>query len=165
MDIMHALREYATKLMESYKTKILQNIPAPEDFINEIKPLADEISPDVFVAGLNLLSHWKAIEYGRRPGGKAPPQDAILAWIQRKQIMPKPYLLKTRHKYLIPTQKQQAFVMAQNIRIKGTSPRPYLQQSIDELQTMVDTIVMNVVTDFMTNLEKELQKPQTPQTS
>lgn len=165
MDIMHALREYSTKLMESYKTKIIQNIQAPEHFVSEIKPLADEISPDVFVAGLTLLDYWKAIENGRKPGGKYPPVSAVLAWVQAKQIMPQPYILKKTGKQIIPKQRQLAFLISRKIALKGTPPRPYLQQSVDELQTIVDTVVMDVVTNFMTNLEQELQKPQTPQTS
>lgn len=156
VELIKALRAYSYELMELYKNKLqADDVRATGKLMNAIKPLSGEISQNVYIAGLRLLDYWKHIEYGRKPG-KFPPPNAILNWVKTKPVTPRPYQL-ANGKTVIPTQQQLAFLIGRKIAREGIKPRTYLQESIDELQDLVDTIVNEVMNSSVVKIQQGIQ--------
>lgn len=107
-----------------------------------------EYNGNLFELYFNLPDYWQYAENGRRPG-KFPPPDAILKWIQFKQLIPKAYNGK------VPSTNQLVYLISRKIAEKGTQGKHLLQQTIDETY---DTLVDKLVEAITNQLEKELEK-------
>lgn len=77
-----------------------------------------------------------AVEFGRRPGMKQPPIDALLGWVRRKRLTGS-YSVKTKRR--IGSRASQdaedrsvAFLVARKIAKHGTPARPFLFPSYEE---------------------------------
>lgn len=119
--------------------------------------LRDSIYFDVITndQGTSLVlyaeDYWKFVEQGRSPG-KQPPQEKMLEFVQKKNIMPKPYQLKSG-KSVLPTQKQLAFLIGRKIGKEGIKARPYLQENIYD--AIVD-LEKDLTEAYYKDTEKEL---------
>lgn len=72
-----------------------------------------KIGDQEFTISINLADYWKYVEVDTRPHW--PPQDAILAWIEAKPIIPRPGKDGS-----IPSPKSLAFLIAR--AMAGESP-------------------------------------------
>ena len=91
-----------------------------------------ELNGNLFELYFNLPDYFDYAENGRRPG-KFPPPDAILKWIQFKQLVPR------THNGRVPTTNQLVYLISKKIAEKGTQGKHLLQQTIDETyNTLVD---------------------------
>ena len=86
---------------------------------------------DSYLVTINLEEYWKYISYGRKPGSRMPPVEAIENWIKVRKILPRPITLKSG-KQRVPTVPQLAYVIARSISRKGIAPRPFMRESINQ---------------------------------
>lgn len=84
-----------------------------------------------YQVGLNLQDYAKYIESGRQPG-TWPNIDAIRNWISIKPIIPQPFQLPNG-KISITSNDQLTFLISRAIFEDGIEPKPYIQESINEL--------------------------------
>ena len=68
------------------------------------------------------------MEEGRRPGARPPPPQALQGWMRRHGV---------------PV--EMAFVVAQNIGIRGIRGRHYMQRAFDSLQQQLPQIIAEVM--------------------
>lgn len=85
--IMPELLAAAVGIQETAKTIVVESGHVDTgDLLNQIgDPELD--SDNELIFGYNVISrspHSIYVELGRAPGGKMPPHDAILAWVERK---------------------------------------------------------------------------------
>lgn len=85
--------------------------------------LAGSITNQITGVGLNLegrvgpsVRYGGNVEYGRRPGAKMPPVDALMGWVSRH---PMPGSRRSR--------RSQAFALARSIARRGIRARPFLR--------------------------------------
>lgn len=123
------LTDYARSVVDTYKGKI-EDVMASGQLYNSITYQVDGKGQN-FDVTITLEEYWKNIEYGRSPGAKFPPVDAIKNWISVKGITPQPYTLPTGG-VRIPTENQLAFLIGRKIARDGIQAKPYLQESVDE---------------------------------
>jgi phage gpG-like protein len=68
------------------------------------------------------------VEYGRRPGGRMPPVEAIRAWAVSHRIP-----------------EEAAFAIARSIQRRGIPPSPYLTRALEELAPQIGERFAGVV--------------------
>lgn len=107
-----------------------------------------EYNGTMFALYFNLPDYWQFAENGRKPG-KFPPPDAILKWIQFKQLVPKAVNGK------VPTTSQLVYLISRKIAEKGTKGKHLLQETIDDTY---DTLVDQLVEAITNEMEKEIEK-------
>lgn len=146
-----ALQIWATKLAELYKSKLPV---ASGSLKNSVKANVIEQGGSLEVV-FDINEAWKFVEEGRAPG-TFPPIDEIKKWIQVKNLMPRPYTLPNG-KQLIPSQNQLAFLIGRKIKEKGIEARPYLEESINELESELYSLVEEaLVKDVESNLQQAI---------
>ena len=107
---------------------------------------------DSYLVTINLEEYWKYISYGRRPGAKMPPVEAIENWIKVRKILPRPVTLKSG-KQRVPTIQQLAYVIARSISRRGIAPRPFMRETIAEtVETFQDKLSAAIRDDVLENL-------------
>ena len=116
--------------------------------------LADKIGFRVLNKGVeylvevDLLSYWKYVEYGRRPG-KMPPMEPILEWIKAKPVIPREVNGN------LPTERQLAFLIARSIGENGTEGRHILQQANDRTQ---EQLIESVKQAFLEDIGEDMDQ-------
>ena len=107
---------------------------------------------DSYLVTINLEEYWKYISYGRKPGSRMPPVEAIENWIKVRKILPRPITLKSG-KQRVPTVQQLAYVIARSIAKKGIAPRPFMRKSIeDTMNDFKSKLTAAVRDDVLENL-------------
>ena len=81
-----------------------------------------EYKGNLFNLSFVLPDYFPFAENGRKPG-KFPPPDAILKWIQTKQLVPRTMNGK------IPSTNQIVYLISRKIALKGTEGKHLLQQT------------------------------------
>ena len=108
---------------------------------------------DSYLVTINLEEYWKNISYGRKPGNRMPPVEAIENWIKIRKIIPRPLILPNK-KSIIPTVKQLAFIIARSIAKKGIQPRPFMRETIeDTMKDFQSKLTAAVREDVLENLD------------
>lgn len=105
-----------------------------------------EINGPLITVYAELEPEWKWVEYGRKPGGKFPPKQAILNWMKVRNILPrgpKPISVD-----------QLAFLIQRKIAVKGIAPRPALHNAAEE---MVEQFVNEVYRQFDALLQADIE--------
>jgi hypothetical protein len=142
------LNEFGLELIAKYKDKLAQQDYTEGELFKTIKLEGIKYRNGIFNIEINIADYWKYIEYGRRAGAKMPPVNVIEKWITKKNIIPRPITLKSG-KQVIPTTKSLAFVIARSIGIKGIKPRPYLNDSLDEIRlNLIDKLKDSITKDL-----------------
>lgn len=143
------LNEFGLELIAKYKDKLAQQDYTEGELFKTIKLEGIKYNNGIFNIEINIADYWKYIEYGRRAGAKMPPVNVIEKWITKKNIIPRPITLKSG-KQVIPTTKSLAFVIARSIGIKGIKPRPYLNDSLDEIRlNLIDRLKDSITKDLV----------------
>lgn len=151
-----ALRKYSYDLVDIYKQKLIDgDVKATGNLITSLVPYSGELGKTEYVAGIRVESYWTYVENGRRPGAKFPPPNAIKEWIQVRNIMPYPYTLPSGRQ-VIPTLDQLTFLISRKIAVEGITPRPFLQESINELDAEVQKIITDIVGEALTSINLEI---------
>ena len=110
---------------------------------------------DSYLVTINLEEYWKYISYGRKPGSRMPPVEAIENWIKVRKILPRPITLKSG-KQRVPTVQQLAYVIARSIAKKGIKARPFMRESIeDTMRDFQSKLTAAVRDDVLENLEQK----------
>ena len=108
-----------------------------------------------YIVTINLEEYWKNISYGRKPGSRMPPVEAIENWIKIRKIIPRPLILHNK-KSIIPTVKQLAFIIARSIAKKGIQPRPFMRETIAEtVETFKDKLIITLKEDIISEIQHE----------
>ena len=108
-----------------------------------------------YIVTINLEEYWKNISYGRKPGSRMPPVEAIENWIKIRKIIPRPLILPNK-KSIIPTVKQLAFIIARSIAKKGIQPRPFMRETIAEtVETFKDKLIITLKEDIISEIQHE----------
>ena len=108
-----------------------------------------------YIVTINLEEYWKNISYGRKPGSRMPPVEAIENWIKIRKIIPRPLILPNK-KSIIPTVKQLAFIIARSIAKKGIQPRPFMRETIAEtVETFKDKLIITLKEDIISEIKHE----------
>lgn len=108
------LEEYAVAVRNAYQDRLIRgNKIATGELVNTAETVISTEAGRVLVQ-LSLEPYWKYVEHGRPPGGKFPPRQAIIGWIQAKPILPKP---DARGK--LPTVQSLAFLIGRKIAVEG----------------------------------------------
>lgn len=142
------LNEFGLELIAKYKDKLAEQNYTEGELFKTIKLEGIKYRNGIFNIEINIADYWKYIEYGRRAGAKMPPVNVIEKWITKKNIVPRPITLKSG-KQVIPTTKSLAFVIARSIGIKGIKPRPYLNDSLDEIRlNLIDKLKDSITKDL-----------------
>lgn len=150
-----SLRKYSVDLCNIYRQKLIDgDVNATGSLITSIVPYSGELGPTEYVTGIRLETHWRWVEYGRLPG-KFPPLDRIKQWIQDRNIIPYPYTTPSGRQ-VIPTLDQLTFLISRKIATDGIQPRPYLQESINEIQEDAYNIINDIVGDAITSISLEI---------
>lgn len=111
---------------------------------------------DSYLVTINLEDYWKYISYGRKPGSRMPPVEAIEKWIKVRKILPRPITLKSG-KQRVPTVPQLAYVIARSISRRGIAPRPFMRESINQtIEDFKSKLTAAVREDVLENLEHKL---------
>ncbi|MCD8041511.1 MAG: hypothetical protein LUH10_00450 [Tannerellaceae bacterium] len=153
--LIQELKNYSGQLKDLYIKKLTdKQVSATSSMIQEMATYMEEISPHVYVAGLKLPEYWEYIENGREPG-RFPPPDSITNWISSRQIIPQPYELPGG-KTVIPTVQQLAFLIGRKIARDGIPARPYLQESVEELKELINSIVTGITKNTVQKVIQEI---------
>ena len=108
-----------------------------------------------YIVTINLEEYWKNISYGRKPGSRMPPVEAIENWIKIRKIIPRPLILPNK-KSIIPTVKQLAYVIARSIAKKGIKQRPLMRETIAEtIETFKEKLIITLKEDIISEIKHE----------
>lgn len=143
------LNDYAKNIVDTYKGKI-EDVRASGELYKSITYQVNGKGGN-FEVVISLEEYWKNIEYGRRPGAKFPPVDAIKEWIRVKRIIPEPYTLPGG-KQIIPTENQLAYLIGRKISRDGIKPKPYLEEAVNENYESFSAELLSVLGDTIFNL-------------
>ena len=147
------LNDYGVAVRNLYQDKlIVENKIATGDLLNHLE---FEVKQDgaIYSVVLELEKYWKYVEYGRRPGGKFPPRQAILDWIKVKPVIPRPM-----SNGKLPTDKQLAFLISRSIAENGIKPTNALEKSNEQInKEYADKIVSAFMEDIQGRLHTMLQ--------
>lgn len=140
------LKRYGTAVSTEYARlapEATGNLAGSVSFNMDFKGVEYQVS-------LNLLSYWKYVEYGRRPG-KMPPIQAILDWIKVKPVIPREI---NGH---LPSERQLAFLIARSIGENGTEGRHVLERANTKIQDqMIESIKQAFLEDIGEDVDKVL---------
>lgn len=90
----------------------------------------------------NMPEYWKYIELGRGPG-KFPPPPAILDWITKKNILPRPI------NNITPTNNQLAYLIGRKISREGTQGKHALENTIEGIENaFITDLYLSVCKDI-----------------
>lgn len=108
-----------------------------------------------YIVTINLEEYWRNISYGRKPGSRMPPVEAIEKWITVKKIIPRPLILPNK-KSIIPTVQQLAFIIARSIAKKGIQAKPFMRETIAEtIETFKDKLIITLKEDIISEIQHE----------
>lgn len=144
------LKAFANDLERLYKSKLPS---ASGELANSVSSIINKNGNEYEVI-FSLLDYWKYVEYGRK-AGKFPPPEEIKRWVRVKHVLPRPFTLQSGRQ-VIPTENQLAFLIGKKIATEGIEPRPYLQDSINELAgQLVHDLAGAIANDFRKSITIE----------
>lgn len=134
-NLINVLNEYGQELVNLYKQKLTENnVNASYALYNSVKYQVSDLNKNKFEITLSLADYWKYVENGRK-AGKFPPISKIENWIKIKPVIP-----YSNNDKKIPTQKKipkqgggLAYWISRKIAIQGIQPRPFLKNSVEEI--------------------------------
>lgn len=145
------IRDICTQICDVYRGKMEQAGYDKNGELYNFKEIV-EYKGNIFELSVLVPDYWEFAENGRKPG-KFPPPDAILKWIQFKQLVPKAVNGK------VPSTSQLVYLISRKIAQKGTQGKHLLQQTIDETyDTLVDKLVEAITNQLEEELEKDIEK-------
>lgn len=147
------LNDFGKFLVEEYKDMlILNDVNASDVLYNSVK-FNVENNGKTFEVQITLEDYWKYVENGRK-AGKWPPINAIQKWVEIKPVLPRPMANGK-----LPTTRQLAFLIARKIGLEGITPRPLLQQSVNEVwEVMKEHLEEALAKDLEKEITIELGK-------
>ena len=146
------LNSFAQTIVNRYKDKISEY--ASGKLYNTINFEITKGSSN-YIVTINLEEYWKNISYGRKPGSRMPPVEAIENWIKIRKIIPRPLILPNK-KSIIPTVKQLAYVIARSIAKKGIQQRPLMRETIAEtIETFKEKLIITLKEDIISEIQHE----------
>ena len=105
-----------------------------------VGPLRDSITHQIITPFPNLvgsvgspLVYAPVMEYGRKPGGKMPPVDAIKLWVIRKLQVP------------IEEAESVAWAVAKHIAKHGIEGKHYFKEGLEASEPHINTLFANAV--------------------
>lgn len=120
------LAEYAVAVRNAYQDRLIRgNKIATGDLVNTAEVQIVTEGGSILVQ-LSLEDYWKYVEHGRPPGGKFPPRQVIIGWIQAKPILPRP---DSRGK--LPTIQSLAYLIGRKIATEGISATNALAAAVE----------------------------------
>lgn len=150
-NLVRVLQEYGNEVQELYKQKLANDdATASGELINSVKYIYEQ-NGNSFSVSLSLKEYWKYVEYGRKPGGKFPPPQAIRKWIEVKPILPRP--LKNGK---LPTLNQLTFLISRKIAEQGIRPRNILEKTLEEINKEYDNKISEALTIDLSNSLNEV---------
>lgn len=126
------LNTVKSSILEHYINQLSSNGYSTDNITIKVN-----IDNNDFQLVLNLNDYWKWIENGRK-AGKMPPVNAILEWINKKNIKPNKKEL---------SKKSMAFLIARKIGLKGIKGKGLLKKTEDTYRE-----------DFITGCSKAITK-------
>ena len=146
------LNSFAQTIVNRYRDKIKEY--ASGKLYNTINFEITKGSSN-YIVTINLEEYWKNISYGRKPGRRMPPVEAIENWIKIRKIIPRPLILPNK-KSIIPTVKQLSFMIARSIAKKGIQPKPFMRETIAEtVETFKDKLIITLKEDIISEIKHE----------
>lgn len=140
------LKDFGDVLVKRYGDKLSDSV-ASGQLLRTVK-FSVQQGKGFFELLLHLEDYWKWIELGRSPG-KWPPYWAIRQWIEVKPVIP-----EARGIPKPPTPEQLTFLIRRKIGRDGIRPKPYLQESINEL---IDAFYSALEKAFAEDLEVSIE--------
>jgi len=158
------------QILDSYRQRIIDALVESLDKNGKVAGGGLRQSIDVrfdafatsFVVNIDLLSYYKWVDEGRKPGGKMPPMDAMLKhvanrgeWYTGFKPIPKSTkknkIPKEKKKSLKETRNRQlAFLIGRSIAKKGIKPTNFIQEALD------GGVLDSLVKDMSIALSREL---------
>jgi Bacteriophage HK97-gp10, putative tail-component len=71
------------------------------------------------------VRYGRFVEFGRRPGARMPPVDALIGWVRRHWHP----ITQRRRGVSQSTLRSEAFVLARSIQRRGIQPQPFMQRA------------------------------------
>lgn len=120
-----AINDFLNDFIEIYKSILTKdNKKASGNLISSIRNYNVVLDGEFLKGEISLANYWKYVEYGRKRG-KFPPPQAILNWVELKQL-PRPISgLKT------PTKEQFAYLVGRKIAREGIQPGNQFQEALN----------------------------------
>lgn len=84
---------------------------------------------DTIVVNIKSLNYLDVVDGGRKKNKKAPPQDAILKWVN---VKPLPRWRDKKGRFI--SKKSQAFLIARSISKNGIKPTNVIKKSINKVR-------------------------------
>ena len=146
MEITQDIREAANAILEQYKQALEAN-KASGQLINTAKA---DVSFDgrYFTVEFLLQDYWKYLENGTKP--HFPPIDAIEKWVRVKRLIP-----SATGGRKVPSTRQLAFLICREISIHGTKPRKTLENTLNNVDDILDKLVEVITNQLQEEINKE----------
>ena len=106
------LNRYGQRVIDLYRSNLSNSGHNATGKLASTASFNVEVSGEEINVTIHLEDYYRYIEEGRRPG-RFPPVDAILGWIQAKNIMPREINGK------LPTEQQLAYLIGRKIAEQG----------------------------------------------
>lgn len=153
-NLARTLNEYGIAVRNAYQDRIIKGERiASGRLLNSVEYLT-EFNGNIYEVYLSLEDYWKYLETGTEP--HFPPVDKILEWVKIKPVLPRPYYKRwtwvtkdgKRHengKMVLPTPKEQAWMIARKIEREGTEGSHDLEQVLEEMNARFETLIMDAI--------------------
>jgi len=139
-NLQEALNRYGQAAVDLYRREMqVRGKNASFSLSNQLR---FDVNKDgaLYTVSLDLLSYWKFIEYGRKPG-RFPPIEKIREWVRIKPVVPRPMANGK-----LPSLQQLAFLIARKIAREGIAPEPILHDSLEELNSTYLPLIQEALT-------------------
>lgn len=136
----------ANEFIKEYKQQLEKFDANATGTLSRTATASVEVNGPLITLYAELAPEYKWVEYGRKPGGKFPPKQAILNWMKVRNILPrgpKPISVD-----------QLAFLIQRKIAVKGIDPRPALHNAAEEI---VDEFINEVYRQFDKYLQESIE--------
>jgi hypothetical protein len=144
-NLTNVLNDFGRFLVDEYKDNLILNDKnASNSLYNSINYSIKKGNKEFNVL-LELNDYWKYIENGRK-AGKMPPISKIEEWVKVKPVLPRPNSNGT-----LPTTKQLAYLIARKIGLEGIKPQPLLQQSLDDVMSVMIEFIEEAICKDLEN--------------
>lgn len=133
--------KYKAEIIEALRQNLIEkDKDQPGRLIQSINVLIEQRGSRLSFE-LSMEDYWKYVDEGRRPGGKMPPQKALLDFIKFRGISGNTKQVKLRNRTVKKAVrqvsrdkklKQIAFAIGQTIKEKGIKPTRFFSEVIND---------------------------------